>query len=57
MFAKNKAQPLLENDISKQPAYIRYVIAKLPKFFEISLHTSLDFFLQRITWKLKSVWN
>ena len=35
MFAKNYAQPLLENEIFevlKQAIYIRYVIAKLSKF-------------------------
>ena len=38
----------------KQAIYVRYVIAKLPKFFEISLQTSLDSFLQRILQKLTS---
>ena len=38
----------------KQPAYIRYVTAKLSKFVKIKMHTSLDSFLQGILWKLKS---
>ena len=41
----------------KQATYIRYVIAKLLKFVQITMLTSLDSFLQRILWKLKKAWN
>ena len=37
----------------KQAIYITFVIAKLSKFFQISLQISSDSFLQRILWKLK----
>ena len=47
MFAKNQAQPLLENEIFESYLY-RYVLAKLSKFFQISTLTSSDSFLQRI---------
>ena len=36
----------------KRAAYIRYVIAKLSKFVQISMQTSSDSFLQRILSKL-----
>ena len=36
----------------KQATYIRYVMAKLSKFLQISMQTS-DFFLQMILWKMK----
>ena len=32
----------------KQTAYIRHVIAKLSKFEKISMHSTPDFFLQKI---------
>ena len=37
-FAKNQVQALLENETWKwkQTTYVRYVIAKLPKFVQIS---------------------
>ena len=41
----------------KQPAYIRYVTAKLSKFVEIVMHTSLDSFLHGILRKRKRGWN
>ena len=41
----------------KQPAYIRYATAKLSKFVEIVMHTSLDSFLHGILRKRKRGWN
>ena len=41
----------------KQATYIRYVIAKLLKFFHISMQTFLDSFLQRIRWKSRRPWS
>ena len=37
----------------KQASYVRYVIAKLLRFVQISMQTYSEFFLQRILWKLK----
>ena len=44
MFAKNKAQPLLQNDFLKWATYVRYVIVKLSKFVQISMQTPSDSF-------------
>ena len=57
-FAKNQAQALLENETWKwkQTTYASYVIAKLPKFVQISTQIS-DFVLKKILWKLKKTWN
>ena len=41
----------------KQATYIRYVIAKLSKFVQISMLTSTESFLQRNLWKSKRAWN
>ena len=41
----------------KQATCIRYVLAKLSKFVQISTMTSSDSFLQSIPWKLKRAWN
>ena len=41
----------------KQATYIRYTLAKLSKFFQISTQISSDSFLQRTLWKLKRSWN
>ena len=41
----------------KQATYIRYVIAKLLKYVQISMQTTSDSFLQRIPWKLEKAWN
>ena len=41
----------------KQATYIRYVIARLSKFVQINIQTSLDSFLQKILWKLKMAWS
>ena len=41
----------------KEATYIRYVIAKLSKYVQINMLTSSDFFLQKILWKWKRVWN
>ena len=41
----------------KRAAYVRYVIAKLSKFVQISMQTSSDSFLQRILWEFKRTWN
>ena len=46
----------MANEILKQATYIRYVIANLPKFAQISTLTSAESFLQRILWKLKRAW-
>ena len=51
VFAKNKAQPLLENEVS-EATYIRYVLAKLSKLVQISTLTSSDSFLRMITTNL-----
>ena len=40
VFAKNQTQPLLKMKILKQATYIRYVVAKLLKFLQISMQTS-----------------
>ena len=47
-----------ENEMKflKQATYIRYVLAKLSKYVQISTLTSSDSFLQRIHWKLKRTW-
>ena len=46
-FAKNQAQTLLENETWKwkQTAYVRYVLAKLSKYVQISKQISSDSFL------------
>ena len=51
VFAKFYAQPLLENGIF-EASYLYYIIAKLPKFVQISLHTTSDSFIQS-TLKIK----
>ena len=40
----------------KKATYIRYVIAKLSKFSQVSIMISTESSLQRILWKLKRVW-
>ena len=42
---------------SKLLIYIRYIIAKLSRFVQISMQTSSHSFLQRILWKLKTTCN
>ena len=37
----------------EQATYIRYDIAKLSKYVQISMLASSDYFLHRILWKLK----
>ena len=46
-FAKNQAQTLLENETWKwkQTTYVRYVLAKLSKYVQISKQISSDSFL------------
>ena len=53
VFAKNyKHSFYWKMKFLKKATYVRYVIAKLSKFSQISMLTSLDSFLQRILWKL-----
>ena len=39
VFAKNQTPPLLKMKILKQATYIRYVVAKLLRFLQISMQT------------------
>ena len=39
--------------ILKQTDCIGYVMANLSKYVEISMQTSLDYFLQKVFWKRK----
>ena len=48
VLSKNLAKPLLENQILEQANYVRYVIAKLSKFIQVSMQVSSDSFLQWI---------
>ena len=52
-FQKIKYNLYWKMKFLKESIYIRYVIAKLWFFFQISLLTSADSFLQRIHWKSK----
>ena len=57
VFAKNQHKLYWKMRFSKQVTYIRYLLAKLSKFVQISTLTSSDSFLQKIPWKLKKVWS
>ena len=54
---RNKHRFYWKMTFLKQAIDMRYVLAKLSKFVQISIQTSADSFLKKIPWKLKRSWN